>query len=133
MPATLELVHANQIYIAKEGLHPGLRNRLLRIAAFQNPEFYKAQAMRLPTYDKPRIVACGEDHPQHIGMPRGCLEIRQELASLGVRVVVREEREAGRPLDVRFAGALRPEQVTAAEAMASHDKGVLAATTAFAT
>ena len=47
LPQTLELVLGNQIYIAKDGLHPGLRNRLLRLAAFQNPEFYKAQAMRL--------------------------------------------------------------------------------------
>ena len=132
VPATLELVYANQIYIAKENLNPGLRNRLLRVAAFQNPEFYKAQAMRLSTYGKPRIVACAEDHPQHIGMPRGCLdEMCQELASLGVRVIVRDEREAGRPLDMKFTGELRSEQVAAAEAMASHDTGVLAATTAF--
>jgi hypothetical protein len=48
LPASLELVLGNQIYIAKEFLSPGLRNRLLRLAAFQNPEFYKAQAMRLP-------------------------------------------------------------------------------------
>jgi hypothetical protein len=47
LPQTLELVLGNQIYIGKDGLHPGLRNRLLRLAAFQNPEFYKAQAMRL--------------------------------------------------------------------------------------
>lgn len=132
VPATLELVYANQIHIAKEGLHPGLRNRLLRIAAFQNPEFYKAQTMRLSTYGKPRVVVCAEDHPQHIGMPRGCLDdIRQELTSLGVRVVVRDERGAGCPLDVRFAGELRSEQVAAAEAMAAYDRGVLAATTAF--
>lgn len=43
LPQTLALVLGNQIYIAKDGLHPGLRNRLLRLAAFQNPEFYKAQ------------------------------------------------------------------------------------------
>ncbi|MGH9163109.1 MAG: TOTE conflict system archaeo-eukaryotic primase domain-containing protein, partial [Vicinamibacteraceae bacterium] len=131
-PEAMELVYANQIYVAKEGLAPGLRNRLLRIAAFQNPEFYKAQAMRLSTYDKPRVVACAEDHPQHIGMPRGCLDdIRSELANLGIRVVVRDEREAGRLLDVTFTGELRPEQMAAAKAMASHDTGVLAATTAF--
>jgi hypothetical protein len=47
-----------KIYITKDGMVPGLRNRLLRVAAFQNPEFYKAQAMRLPTYDKPRIIGC---------------------------------------------------------------------------
>ena len=132
LPDALEVVYANQIYIAKNGLDPGLRNRLLRIAAFQNPEFYKAQAMRLSTYGKPRVVACAEDHPQHIGMPRGCLdEMRKKLASLGVRVVIRDEREAGRLLDVKFTGELRSEQVAAAEAMASYDTGVLAATTAF--
>ena len=48
-PRSLELVLGNEIYIAKDGLPPGLRNRLLRVAAFQNPEFYKTQAMRLPT------------------------------------------------------------------------------------
>src|SRR5256885_16379771 len=68
LPAKLELVLGDQIYIAKENLPPALRNRFLRLAAFQNPEFYRAQAMRLPTYDKPRIIACAEDHPKHFGL-----------------------------------------------------------------
>ena len=80
LPESLELTLGDQIYIAKDPLPPGLRNRLLRLAAFQNPEFYKAQAMRLPTYDKPRIIGCAEDHPHHIGLPRGCLEDVQKLA-----------------------------------------------------
>ena len=122
----------NQIYVGKEGLHPGLRSRLLRLAAFQNPEFYKAQAMRLSTYDKPRVVACAEDHPHHIGLPRGCLDDTLEtLERLGVRPVVRDERCGGRLLDVVFQGELRPDQQRAAEAMLAHDAGVLAATTAF--
>src|SRR5436309_3157015 len=29
---------------------------------FQNPEFYKAQAMRLPIYEKPRVIGCAEEH-----------------------------------------------------------------------
>jgi len=65
LPSTVELILGNQIYIAKEGMHPALRNRLLRLAAFQNPEFYKTQAMRLSTFGKPRIIACAEDHPHH--------------------------------------------------------------------
>jgi hypothetical protein len=44
-------------------------NRLIRLAAFQNPEFYKAQAMRLSTFGKPRIISCAEDFPQHAGLP----------------------------------------------------------------
>lgn len=131
LPPSLELVLGNQIYIAKERLHPGLRNRLLRLAAFQNPEFYKAQAMRLSTYNKPRIIACAEDHPHHIGLPRGCLaEVRQVLADLGVHTVLRDERCAGQPLDLSFRGELRPEQQAAADAMPAHETGVLAATTA---
>ena len=132
LPASLELVLGNQIYIAKEGLPPGLRNRLLRLAAFQNPQFYKDQAMRLPTFDKPRIIACAEDHPRHIGLPRGCLDdVRELLSGLKIKTVLRDERFAGRPLDVTFHGELRPEQISAARALVAHDMGVLSATTAF--
>ena len=132
LPESVELVLADQIYIAKENLPPALRNRLIRLAAFQNPEFYRAQAMRLPTYDKPRIIHCAEDHPKHIALPRGCLdEARQVLSALKIKPVFRDERCAGGPLNVSFRGVLRPEQQAAAEAMLAHDIGVLAATTAF--
>jgi len=129
LPPTLELVVGNQVYIAKDGLHPGLRNRLLRLAAFQNPEFYKAQSMRLSTYDKPRVIACAEDHAHHIGLPRGCLdELRDTLQELGIRPTVRDERHSGRPLEVTFQGELRRDQQVAADAVLAHDTGVLAAT-----
>ena len=52
---------ANLVFIAKAGLPPAILNILLRVAAFQNPEFYKAQSMRLSTYDKPRVIGCGDD------------------------------------------------------------------------
>lgn len=51
LPDKLEVILADQVYLAKDDLPPPLRNRLIRLAAFQNPEFYRAQAMRLPTYD----------------------------------------------------------------------------------
>lgn len=47
LPEQITLVVGNQVYIAKDELTPALRNRLVRLAAFQNPEFYKAQSMRL--------------------------------------------------------------------------------------
>lgn len=88
--------------------------------------------MRLSTYDKPRIIACAEDHPHHLGLPRGCLEeVRQVLTDLGVRPVLRDERCAGRSLELEFHGELRSEQNVAAHAMLAHETGVLAATTAF--
>ena len=132
LPESLDLVLADEIYIAKENLPPGLRNRLLRLAAFQNPEFYRAQAMRLPTYDKPRIICCAEDHPKHFALPRGCLdEVQQVLQAMKIKPVVRDERCGGTALNVSFSGTLRPEQQAAAKAMLGHDIGVLAATTAF--
>jgi len=132
LPAELELVLGDQIYIARKNLPSPLRNRLLRIAAFQNPEFYRAQSMRLPTYDKPRIIACAEDHPEHVSLPRGCLEeVQATLAAVKVKAILRDERCAGTPLEVSFHGTLRPDQQLAAHAMLKHDTGVLAATTAF--
>ncbi|MGD0262327.1 MAG: DEAD/DEAH box helicase family protein [Verrucomicrobiota bacterium] len=132
LPKTLELVLGDQIYIAKEHLPPGLHSRLLRLAAFQNPEFYRAQTMRLPTFGKPRIIHCAEDGPKHLALPRGCLRETQDLlSSLGIEATLRDERFGGTPLDVRFRGELRPEQQLAANALAAHDIGVLAATTAF--
>ena len=132
LPESLELTLGNQIYIPKDKLPPALRNRLIRTAAFQNPEFYKAQAMRLSTYDKPRIIACAEDHPKHLGLPRGCLdELLQTLSDLNIQPTVQDERNTGQPLKMTFQGELRTEQAVAAQAMLAHDTGVLAATTAF--
>ncbi|REK24471.1 MAG: DUF559 domain-containing protein [Planctomycetota bacterium] len=132
LPSGLELILGNQLYIAREHLTPGLKNRLVRVAAFQNSEFYKAQAMRLPTFGKPRVIACAEDHPQHIGLPRGCLDdVLSLLSDFKIGAVVRDERFSGRPLEVEFQGQLHSDQESAAKAMLAHDTGVLSATTAF--
>jgi hypothetical protein len=132
LPSELELVLGDQVYIAKEHLPAQLRNRLARLAAFQNPEFYRAQSMRLPVYDKPRIIQCAEDLPKHIALPRGLLgDIEALLRRLKVKPVLRDERIGGASLELSFNGELRPEQLAAAKAMLAHDTGVLAATTAF--
>ena len=45
--------------------------------------------MRLPTFGKPRIIACAEDFPDYIGLPRGCLEeVVDLLNSLGIEVIL---------------------------------------------
>lgn len=132
LPEKIELVLADAIYVSKEGLPPPLRNRLIRLAAFQNPEFCRAQAMRLSTYDKPRIIHCAEDHPQHIALPRDCLEeVGSTLRKLKIKTSLRDERQVGKPLEVSFHGSLRPDQSRAVEAMMKHEVGVLSATTAF--
>ncbi len=132
LPSNLTMVVADQLYIPRKDLPPGLISRLMRLAAFQNPEFYAAQAMRLATHDKPRIVSCAELTANHIGLPRGCFDVAMDqFASLGVTVEIDDRRNRGAALDVSFNGVLRPDQGAAVEALRPHDIGVLAATTAF--
>jgi superfamily II DNA or RNA helicase len=132
LPESLTMTLANGLYFEKSELPQALANRLIRLAAFQNPEFYKAQAMRLSVWDKPRVVGCAENYPLHIALPRGCLDAARALLNdNGIRLAIRDERTCGEPLDVTFAGALRPDQDAAIEAMLRHDAGVLCAPTAF--
>ncbi len=74
LPPSVKIVRSNLIYVEKEGLPSAMLNRLHRLAAFQNPEFYRAQAMRLSTFGKPRVIRCAEEFPKHIALPRGCLD-----------------------------------------------------------
>lgn len=132
LPKSVQITRANLVYVEKKDLPPAMLNRLLRLAAFQNPEFYKAQAMRLPTYNKPRVIACGQEFPQHIAVPRGCLaETLAVLESHKIRPEVRDERFAGTPIEAEFQGRLRPFQEEAVAKITSHDEGILCAPTAF--
>ena len=132
LPTSVEIVRSNLLFIEKKGLPPEMMNRLLRISAFQNPEFYKAQAMRLSTFDKPRVIAGGEDLPRHLALPRGCLaEVVTFLEGQKVKVVVRDERFAGKSIDVHFHGALRLGQDEAVAGIMKHDEGLICAPTAF--
>jgi len=132
LPETVQIVRANLLYVQKQGLPPAMLNRLLRLAAFQNPEFYKSQAMRLPTYAKPRVIACGQDFPQLIAVPRGCLtEVMALFHAHNIRPEFRDERFAGTPITVEFDCQLRPVQEEAVAGIIVHDEGILCAPTAF--
>lgn len=132
LPEHIELVLGNQIYVPKADLTPSLRNRLIRLAAFQNPEFYQAQAMRLSTFGKPRIISCCEDFPKHLGLPRGCLdEVINLFRSLKVKVSLADERFGGIPLELEFHGVLGIDQQQAADTLLMQETGVLSASTAF--
>ena len=132
MPKSLTVTLGNLIYFEKTQLPQSLANRLIRLAAFQNPEFYKAQAMRLSVWDKPRVIGNAENYPLHIALPRGCLDAVQELlGDNGIRCDLHDERHGGAPLEVTFVGKLRPDQQMAVVAMLSYDAGVLCAPTAF--
>lgn len=132
MPGSVSVTLANLVYFDKAQLPQALANRLIRLAAFQNPEFYRAQAMRMSVWDKPRVIGCAENYPKHIALPRGCLDAARELLDQnGIRCDIQDERFDGRPIGVTFVGTLRPDQEAAVAAMLGHETGVLNAPTAF--
>lgn len=132
MPKSLTVTVANLIYFEKAQLPQSLANRLIRLAAFQNPEFYKKQAMRFSVWKEPRVIGCADNYPNHIAIPRGCLDAALDLLRENtVSVELVDERSPGKPIDVAFAGTLRQDQESAIAAMLQHDAGILCAPTAF--
>lgn len=132
LPRSLTAILANLIYFEKAALPPALANRLIRLAAFQNPKFYQAQAMRMSVWDTPRVIACAENYPRHIALPRGCLgAVEQLLKSNGISLELHDERFSGLPVDAGFTGVLRANQERAVTEVLVHDFGVLCAPTAF--
>jgi len=132
MPKSLTLTLANLIYFKKAQLPQALTNRLIRLAAFQNPGFYKAQAMRMSVWDKPRVIGNAENYPQHIALPRGCLDAAMDLLrNNDIACDLHDERFGGEAINASFAGTLRLDQEAAVTGMVIHDTGVLCAPTAF--
>lgn len=131
-PVQVKLVISNLIYIDKQGFSQAALNALKRLAAFPNPEFRAKQVMRLPVYGIPRVLDCGYEDDDYIGIPRGCKGALTELfEQYGVPAVLDDRRCNGRCIDVSFKGTLRAEQEPAAQALLGEDIGVLSATTAF--
>lgn len=131
-PDTVKLVRANMIYIEKAGISSSALNTLKRLAAFRNPEFYKAQAMRLSTHAMPRIISCSNETEQYLCLPRGLEdEVKKFLKDSGVKIQFCDETNDGRQMDMEFKGKLRGEQQAAAHALLEHNTGILSATTAF--
>lgn len=132
MPNSVKLVLSNQLFIEKKDLPQALFNRLIRLAAFQNPEFYKAQAMRLPVWDKPRVIGCAENFAKYIALPRGCFDdVNLLLQNNSIAMELSDERIDGEKLSLRFEGELREEQKAAVRKILRNEIGVLCAPTAF--
>jgi hypothetical protein len=131
-PKTIEIVKANMTFVPKNGISTKALNRIKRLAAFKNPEFYKAQAMRLSTFNKPRIISCADETRDYICLPRGCeQDLKNLLDEIKVKSTWVDKTNAGREINVTFDGALRDEQPFAVANMLANNTGILCGTTAF--
>jgi len=132
LPAEVNIVLSNLIYIGKTSLPQKLMSNIIRLAAFQNPEFYKAQAMRMPVYNIPRIIDLSSESEKYLAIPRGCWgDLSNLFERLGLKTLTRDLRNAGESLKVEFTGVLSPEQLLGGKTLLEHDNGILCATTAF--
>jgi superfamily II DNA or RNA helicase len=128
----LVVIEANMLYLKKDCASQRALNRVKRLAAFSNPEFYKRQRMRQSNWDVPRIIFSLDETREYLGIPRGCKAALLELLNpTGRAVVFDDKRNHGRRIEANFSGELREDQKPAADVLAQHDVGVLCGTTAF--
>ncbi len=126
------VVRANMLFVPKAGLSARACDRVRRLAAFANPEFYKAQAMHKSVYQKSRIVWCGEEDEECILLPRGCEErLVDLLMSAGASYDIVDRRNHGQPIKASFTGELRGSQREAVDALQRYEYGILSAPTGF--
>ena len=128
VPTRVEAALAQRLFISKADLPSSLINALSRIAAFQNPDFYEKQRLRLSTARIPRIICRAEDFPRHVALPRGCVDDATALLqTLGATLEIDDQREDGHPIEHRFHGMSTELQEHAVRALQPHDIGVLVA------
>lgn len=128
MPDKLDATLAERLYVDRTGLPPALVDATRRLATFPNPVFMELQGMRMSVARTPRVIACFEEVGRHLALPRGCLDdLRALLAELDIAIDLNDERIDGKPLAIEFAGNLNASQRQAADAMVTHETGVLCA------
>jgi superfamily II DNA or RNA helicase len=131
-PKTLTIIEANRLYISKKDVSQRALNRIKRLAAFPNPQFYKAQKIRMSTYGIPQIIYSLDETADYIGIPRGCRpSLIRLLDDSNVNYLFEDKRNKGKKIKVNFNGTLREEQQSAADALLQHENGVLSVPTAF--
>ena len=107
LPDLMRATLSQRLFVEKKGLPPALIAQVRRLAAFQNPEFYKKQAMRLSTWNTPRIICCAENLDHHVALPRGCAGDLEALTRRhDMALTLGDIRSDGEPLDVSFTGEL---------------------------
>lgn len=66
------IIHkSDRIYIPLKSISDKASNHLKHIAAFKNPEFYSKQAMRISTYNIPRIICRADFTDEYLAMLGG--------------------------------------------------------------
>ncbi|WP_122531353.1 DEAD/DEAH box helicase [Pseudomonas viridiflava] len=131
LPKSVTIKQGNMLWF-ENSLPLALKNRLIRLTAFKNKQFYLAQAMNRSVWDIPRLIAKWELERQYFGIPRGShSSVMDLLAKNSIEAKVEDVRSQGKPIEVSFKGKLRDDQSVAFNKMIEHEDGTLIAPPAF--
>lgn len=131
-PQKISIYIKNGLYISKETIPSTLYSKIISLATFKNPEFYKAQAKRMSTYKLKKFINCAEENSEHIILPRGCLEDLKALFEENfIESEVINKQNEGKSVNLLFNGVLSPQQEEAVNELFNCENGVLSATTGF--
>lgn len=128
LPPRISAVLGAELEVNVDGLPPVLIDQIKRLAAFENPEFYGKQAMRMSTALTPRVISCAEVAGDRIVLPRGCLRALEVLVDQhDIELAIDDQKMDGKAIGVEFHGELTGIQQQAARSLLAHDMGVFVA------
>lgn len=131
-PTKLKVIEKNGLYIEKKGLPSSFIHKLIQLATFKNPEFFKAQAKRLSTYGIPRNITCCEETDHFLILPRGCKDdLVAKLNDFSIDHDFLDHSNSGTEISLNFIGKLRTEQEQVVRKLFENPIGILSATTGF--
>jgi superfamily II DNA or RNA helicase len=127
-PAEIKASAGPMLGVDRIGVPPALVAALKHLASLHNPEFYEKEKLRFSTWNTPRFIRCYRETLDQLLLPRGLRDkVEKVIAEAGSRLLVSEDFEAVEAIDVSLKAVLTPEQSSAADALGSHDLGMLVA------
>nr|WP_254456052.1 DEAD/DEAH box helicase [Paeniglutamicibacter quisquiliarum] len=118
-----------RITLRSTDLGPAMVTALKHAAALPNPDFHERQRQRRSTWGIPRFLTSYDETLEgDLILPRGLLPMLEKLVeTAGSRLLLTDNRVAGKPGDFAFTATLHPEQQRAFNALRARTHAVLVA------
>lgn len=125
---SLSVVLKDAIYIKKADLTSKEILSLKWLSSFNNPEFFKLQAVRMPVNNTPRVITLFKEDQENLILPRGLVD---DLNKMVDEIKWDDQTVSGTKMKIKFLGKLYENQLPAFNAIAENPTGILSARTGF--